>query len=179
MQVDSEGWLSGARQLPTDRYNERPPHTRISLVVIHFISLPPCHFGGHYVDDLFLGRLDPDAHPYFKDLAGAELSTHLFLNRQGQLTQYVSFLKRAWHAGRSSYRGQKECNDYSIGIELEGCEYCAYTREQYAVLKEVLAALRQTYPDIGDHLAGHNEVAPGRKVDPGPHFNWQLFRNHA
>ncbi|MCR5537532.1 MAG: 1,6-anhydro-N-acetylmuramyl-L-alanine amidase AmpD [Succinivibrio sp.] len=179
MQIDQDGWLCEARHLPTRNFNARPPHTKISLVVIHFISLPPCHFGGSYVDELFLGTLDPNAHPYFRDLAGAELSTHLFINRQGQITQYVSFLYRAWHAGRSSYHGQKECNDYSIGIELEGCEYCAYTKEQYRVLKDVLEVLRKTYPEIGDNLAGHNEVAPGRKVDPGPYFNWKLFRNQA
>ena len=179
MQISKDGWLLEARRLPTTHFNDRPEHTRISLVVIHFISLPPCHFGGPYVDELFLGTLDPNAHPYFRPLKDAELSTHLFINRQGQITQYVSFLKRAWHAGRSSYRGKKECNDYSIGIELEGCEYCAYTKEQYAVLQEVIAVLKSTYPEIGDNLAGHNEIAPLRKVDPGPYFNWKLFRNQA
>ncbi len=171
------GWLSGVRQvpLPPDRFNQRPAG-EISLVVIHSISLPPNHFGGTFVDDLFTGCLDPDAHPYFRPIAGQELSTHLFINRQGRVTQYVSFLDRAWHAGRSSFRGQKECNDYSIGIELEGGDYCAYTLEQYAALKEVLRALIKAYPAIGDRIAGHNEVAPGRKTDPGPHFNWDALR---
>lgn len=172
-----DGWLDCARRVPTRRYGRRPPDTRISLIVIHCIALPPLHFGGHFVDDLFLGRLDPEAHPYFKDIYQLEVSTHLFINRQGQITQYVSFLDRAWHAGRSSYNGRKECNDYSVGIELEGCDYCAYTTEQYESLKLAVDALRKAYPEIGDNIAGHNEVAPTRKTDPGPHFNWRLFRN--
>ncbi len=179
MQIDEAGWLQGVRQLRTSHFNERPEGSRISLIVIHYISLPPGHFGGHYVDDLFMGTLKADDHPYFRDLCGAELSTHLFISRLGTVTQYVSFLKRAWHAGRSSYRGHKECNDYSIGIELEGSSYCAYTREQYAALSEVVDVLRQTYPDIGDNIAGHSEIAPGRKEDPGPHFNWTLFRRNS
>ena len=168
--------MQGVRHIPTSRYNHRPDGTVISLIVIHYISLPPNCFGGHYVDDLFTGDLDENAHPYFKGLSSFECSSHLFINRKGLITQYVSFDERAWHAGRSSYNGHKECNDYSIGIELEGCSYCAYTNEQYKALKECVNALKKTYPAVGNNLAGHSEVAPGRKQDPGPFFDWSLFR---
>lgn len=168
--------MQGIRHLPTSRFNHRPAGTEISLIVIHYISLPPNLFGGHYVDDLFLGTLDESAHPYFRGLASFECSTHLFIDRKGRITQYVSFLERAWHAGRSSFCDHKECNDFSIGIELEGCSYCAYTNEQYQALDRCVAALKQAYPAIGDNLAGHSEVAPGRKEDPGPYFNWQRYR---
>ncbi len=174
------GWLSSTdsivRQVPTKRFGSRPSGTIISLIVIHFISLPPKRFGGHYVDNLFTGNLDENAHPYFKDVAPLEVSTHLFINRKGQITQFVSFLDRAWHAGRSSYNGHKECNDYSIGIELEGCEDCEYTIEQYKTLKEVVTLLKDTYKEIGNNIAGHDEVAPGRKTDPGPLFDWSSIR---
>ncbi len=174
------GWLYSdtqcVRQVPVSRFGKRPVGTEISLIVIHCISLPPKQFGGRYVDDIFIGCLDPDAHPYFKDVAGLEVSTHLFIDRKGQITQYVSFLDRAWHAGRSSYNGHKECNDYSIGIELEGCDDCEYTREQYKNLKEIVSLLKKTYPGIGNNIAGHNEVAPGRKTDPGPFFDWSSIR---
>ncbi|SFS41417.1 AmpD protein [Succinivibrio dextrinosolvens] len=174
------GWLYSddinIRKVPVDRFGKRPEGIKISLIVIHCISLPPRQFGGPYVDDIFKGTLDPDAHPYFKEVAHLEVSTHLFINRQGVITQYVSFLDRAWHAGRSSYNGHKECNDYSIGIELEGCDDLEYTIEQYSTLKEVIAVLKETYPDIGNNIAGHNEVAPGRKTDPGKFFDWSQIR---
>ncbi len=171
-----QGWLQGVRHLPTQRFNKRPEGTEISLIVIHGISLPPNHFGGSYVDDLFLGRLDPKEHPYFEKIFNLEVSTHLFISREGVITQYVSFLDRAWHAGRSSYLGHKECNDYSVGIELEGCDYCAYTTKQYTSLKEAVDALKAAYPKIGSNIAGHCEVAPGRKTDPGTYFNWKAVR---
>ncbi len=171
-----DGWMQGVRHLPTSRFNHRPLGTSISLIVIHYISLPPNVFGGHFVDDLFLGRLDEDAHPYFKGLRDFECSTHLFISRTGQITQYVSFEERAWHAGRSEYRGHKGCNDYSIGIELEGCSYCAYTNEQYEALDECIKSLKENYPEISNNIAGHNEVAPDRKQDPGPFFNWKRYR---
>lgn len=172
------GWLqAGAegdprvRQVATRNFNQRPQH-EISLVVLHGISLPPDHFGGPYVDQLFTKSLDPKAHPYFANLYQQELSTHLFINRQGEITQYVSFLDRAWHAGRSAYQGQKECNDFGIGIELEGTDTQEYTEAQYHVLRQVLAVLQATYPDIGERVASHSEVAPGRKTDPGPYFDY-------
>lgn len=168
------GWLSGSnvRQVPTKNFNKRP-EGEISMVVIHCIALPPKKYGGPHVDELFTMSLDPNADPYFKDLAGVELSTHLFINREGLITQYVSFLDRAWHAGRSSYQGKLECNDFGIGIELEGSDDDYYTDEQYEALNEVLDLLYATYPDIKDRVASHSEVAPSRKTDPGPYFDYK------
>lgn len=167
------GWLNGpqVRQVPTKHFNSRPTG-EISLIVLHGISLPPHHFGGPYVDDLFIGALDPSIDPYFEGIYQSELSTHLFINRQGRVTQYVSFLDRAWHAGRSSYQGQKECNDFGIGIELEGTDECEYTAVQYQILKDIVKLLQHTYPDIKERIASHSEVAPGRKTDPGPYFDY-------
>lgn len=166
------GWLQGIRQVPTCRYGSRPQPLEISLIVIHGISLPSGSFGGPYIDALFTHTLDPKAHPYFAGIADLEVSTHLLIRRDGSITQYVSFLDRAWHAGRSAYKGQAECNDYSVGIELEGTDTEAYTKAQYQSLKAVIAALRAEYPDIGSRIAGHCEVAPLRKTDPGPAFDW-------
>lgn len=173
------GWLQRdcasdpqLRQVPTKNFNQRPQH-EISLVVLHGISLPPRKFGGPYVDQLFTLSLDPKVDPYFEGIYKQELSTHLFINRHGVITQYVSFLDRAWHAGRSSYQGQKECNDFGIGIELEGTDDQPYTDEQYQVLRELLPVLQEAYPDIGERVASHSEVAPGRKTDPGPFFSYQ------
>lgn len=172
------GWIEGVRQVPVSRFNKRPAPLEISLIVIHCISLPPKQFGGPYVDDIFTGTLDPNAHPYFKDVAPLEVSTHLFINRAGNITQYVSFLDRAWHAGRSSYNGHKECNDYSIGIELEGCDDSTYTNIQYERLNEVISLLKNTYPGIGNNITGHSDIAPGRKTDPGPFFEWERINNN-
>lgn len=172
------GWMQGVRKLPTSRFSARPAGVKIFLIVIHYISLPPNSFGNHYVDDLFTGKLDESVHPYFKGLSSFECSSHLFINRLGQITQYVSFDDKAWHAGRSEYHGHKECNDFSIGIELEGCSYCAYTNEQYVALDACIKALQQAYPEIKNNIAGHNEVAPLRKEDPGPYFNWSRYRKN-
>lgn len=167
------------RQVPTPNFNQRPAH-EISLIVIHCIALPPHHYGGPYIDHLFTKSLDPKVDPYFEGIYQQELSTHLFINRQGQITQYVSFLDRAWHAGRSSYFGHVECNDYGIGIELEGADDDVYTDEQYARLNEVIQLLKRTYPDIQDHIASHSEVAPARKTDPGKLFDYARigYPNH-
>lgn len=171
------GWLHGVRQCPTRRYNSRPAGTRISLVVIHCIALPPGVYGGPFVDWAFLGRLDPAAHPYFARVAALSISAHLFVNRRGRITQYVSFLDRAWHAGRSTYAGRPECNDYSVGIELEGGDDDGYEPAQYAALRGILPALARAYPGIGNRIAAHSEVAPGRKTDPGPGFTWAEILN--
>lgn len=167
------GWLSGpkVRQVPTKNFNRRP-QGEISLIVLHCIALPPHHYGGPYVDDLFIGNLDPKVDPYFEGIYQCELSSHLFINRHGVVTQYVSFLDRAYHAGRSSYQGQAECNDFGIGIELEGSDDSYYTDEQYQILNEIIKLLVATYPDIKDRIASHSEVAPGRKSDPGPFFDY-------
>lgn len=166
------GWLDGVRQVPCANFGPRPRPLEISLIVLHGISLPPGQFGGPYIDDLFLNTLDPAAHPYFASIQGLEVSTHVFINRAGRITQYVSFFDRAWHAGRSSFRGHKECNDYAVGIELEGTDFMTYTPAQYASLRQVIGALRCAYPAIGGNIAGHSAVAPQRKSDPGPAFDW-------
>jgi len=175
--VGEDGWLSHAVRCPSPNCNDRPEGTAISLVVVHNISLPPGEFGGPYISQLFTNRLDPQAHPYFAGIARLQVSAHLLLRRDGSLVQYVPFDRRAWHAGQSSYRGRENCNDFSIGIELEGTDDVPYTDTQYAILNAVVRVLRVTYPAIGDNMAGHADIAPGRKTDPGPVFDWQRFRS--
>ncbi len=170
------GWLEGVRQVPLNRYGERQKPLDLSLVVIHSISLPPNHFGGPFIDAIFTGTLDPLKHPFFAQVYKLEVSTHIFIDRFGKISQYVSFLDRAWHAGRSCFNGRKECNEYAIGIELEGCDYCSYTIEQYKSLDEVLDAIYKAYPKTLGNIVGHNEIAPTRKTDPGPYFNWSRYR---
>ena len=171
--VDESHRLPAARELASPHYDARPDPDDISLVVIHNISLPPGQFGGHWIDDLFLGRLDPEAHPYFRDIAALRVSSHLCVFRSGAVTQYVPFNQRAWHAGVSQWQGRERCNDFSIGIELEGSDDKAFAPAQYHSLVQVLLALFARYPRLGSRkLAGHSDIAPGRKTDPGPHFNW-------
>jgi len=149
----------------------------IDLLVLHNISLPPGEFGGPWIDQLFLNRLDPAAHPYFAEIAHLRVSAHLLIRRDGSLTQYVPFHRRAWHAGVSSFQGREGCNDFSIGIELEGSDHQPFAPAQYEVLAPVVAALRSAYPAITpDRIVGHSDIAPGRKSDPGPCFDWQRLR---
>lgn len=171
-----DGCLQGARQIPSPNFNQRPENTPIQLVVIHNISLPPSQFGGGYIEQFFQNQLDWKQHPYFKTIEGMQVSTHLLILRTGEVLQFVNFKDRAWHAGRSSYLGYPECNDYSIGIELEGSDDTDFEAIQYAVLVEVVKTLQQAYPKIGSHIAGHSDIAPKRKTDPGPHFQWAEFR---
>ncbi|WP_326517954.1 1,6-anhydro-N-acetylmuramyl-L-alanine amidase AmpD [Acinetobacter sp. CAAS 2-6] len=170
------GQLLGARFVPSPNFNDRSAHTEIQLVVIHNISLPPSQFGGGYIEKFFQNQLDWQAHPYFQTIEGMQVSAHLLILRSGEVLQFVNFNDRAWHAGRSSYLGKKECNDYSIGIELEGSDDQPFESVQYAVLAQVVASLQQAYPKIQQHLAGHSDIAPGRKTDPGPYFDWHYFR---
>ena len=170
------GQLLGARFVPSPNFNDRPAHTEIQLVVIHNISLPPSQFGGGYIEQFFQNQLDWQAHPYFQTIEGMQVSAHLLILRSGEVLQFVNFNDRAWHAGRSSYLGKKECNDYSIGIELEGSDDQPFESVQYAVLAQVVASLQQAYPKIQQHLAGHSDIAPRRKTDPGPYFDWHYFR---
>lgn len=171
MHVDDGGWLAGASRCPSPNCNDRPDD-EISLVVIHGISLPPGEFGGSHIEELFSNRLSPDKHPYFATVYQLQVSAHLLVRRDGGIIQFVPFGKRAWHAGRSSFLGRENCNDYSIGIELEGTDDIPYTDAQYASLCGILRALQRRYPAIGQHIAGHSDVAPGRKTDPGPAFDW-------
>ena len=155
-------------------YDDRPPGEKISLVVIHNISLPPGEYGGPYIDDLFMGRLDPAAHPYFKEIEGLRVSSHYLIRRNGTLVEYVPPEKRAWHAGVSSWKGREKCNDFSIGIELEGSDDVPFAEPQYATLAKLVQELRSRFGALD--FAGHSDIAPGRKSDPGPWFDWARFR---
>jgi AmpD protein len=171
------GWLTGARWAPSPNCDLRPPGTPVDLLVIHGISLPPGEFGGQWIDDLFQNRLNPDAHPYFPGIAHLRVSAHFLIRRDGDLIQYVPLTRRAWHAGRSCFRGRPECNDFSVGIELEGADDIPYTDRQYQVLAETIDAVIQRYPLITpERIAGHSDIAPGRKTDPGPAFDWDRLR---
>ena len=170
------GWLLGARQLLSPHQNERP-HGEVSLLVVHGISLPPGKFGGPWIDDLFLGQLDPQAHPYFAEIANLQVSAHCLIRRDGEVVQYVSFDARAWHAGVSSFAGRSACNDFAVGIELEGMDTSGYTKAQYLSLAAVTRTLLDHYPQLtSDRIVGHSDIAPGRKTDPGEGFDWPLYR---
>ncbi len=171
-----DGVLIGATQIASPNFNVRPDGTDIQLIVIHNISLPPSQFGGGYIQQFFQNKLDWSLHPYFQTIEGMQVSAHLLILRTGEVIQFVNFNERSWHAGRSSYLAQKECNDYSIGIELEGSDDLPFEKEQYQSLVNVVQTLQQAYPKIQNHIAGHSDIAPKRKTDPGPFFDWQLFR---
>lgn len=175
--ITDDHWLQPARHCPSPNHNERPPGTAVSLVVVHGISLPPGEFGGPYIDDLFCNRLDASMHPYFATLAGLEVSSHLLIRRDGELVQYVPFDRRAWHAGRSHYAGRDNCNDFSVGIELEGTDDMPYAEAQYRQLAAVIAVLEARYPACRGACVGHSDIAPGRKTDPGPAFDWQYLQH--
>ena len=164
------GWLPGVRRILSPNHDERPADEVVRLVVIHAISLPPGEFGGSGIIDLFTNRLDPGAHRYFREIQGLRVSSHFLVRRGGALIQFVPCTQRAWHAGVSNWMGRANCNDFSIGIELEGCDQLAFEDAQYLTLNRLLAQLRRRYPI--EALAGHSDIAPGRKTDPGPHFDW-------
>ena len=171
------GLLLGARQVLTDHFDERPAGAGLELIVIHNISLPPDEFGGPWIDRLFTGHLPRDVHPFFATIPPGRVSTHLLLRRDGELVQYVPFVNRAWHAGRSAYRSRAECNDYSVGIELEGTDDLPFEEIQYERLTAVIRALLAAYPSLSrDHITGHSDIAAGRKTDPGPAFDWARVR---
>jgi AmpD protein len=173
----NSGRLSGAQWVPSPNYDERPEGAQAQLIVIHCISLPPGHFGGGEVAALFCNRLDPQAHPYFADLESLRVSAHFLIDRRGELTQFVDCGHRAWHAGQSSYCGRQRCNDFSIGIELEGTEHMPYENAQYLTLVALIAALRLRYPTLAQApVVGHSDIAPGRKSDPGRSFDWARLR---
>lgn len=175
--VDKEGWLSGVRRTPSPNQDARPDGASIELVVVHGISLPPGEFGGPWIERFFTNALPPGAHPYFAEVHDRRVSAHLLIRRDGELVQFVPFSRRAWHAGESSWCGRADCNDFSIGIELEGADDIPYTEAQYAALAAVLHALRATYPGIGaGAITGHADIAPGRKTDPGEAFDWGRVR---
>ena len=176
MQIKN-GWLKSASEVPSPNVDRRPDSADISLLVIHNISLPPNQFGGGYIEQFFSNCLDPGADDYFATICDLRVSSHLLIDRLGNITQFAPFTVRAWHAGVSNFDGRENCNDFSIGIEMEGADNIAYTDTQYKVLAEVTAALCREYPLItADRIVGHSDIAPGRKTDPGEAFDWQRYR---
>lgn len=174
--IPPDGIMPAARWCPSPNHDARPPGTVIDLLVIHGISLPPGEFGGPWIEALFTNRLDSSAHPYFASIHRLKVSAHLLIRRDGTLIQFVPFGRRAWHAGRSRFEDRDNCNDFSIGIELEGTDEQPYDERQYPVLSEVVRSLQHHYPDITDQrITSHAAIAPGRKTDPGPGFDWQRF----
>lgn len=179
--IIQEHWLSSARRCISPFHDQRPDPDDISLLVIHGISLPPERFGGPYIDQLFTGQLDYEADPYFAGLRDLQVSSHLLIRRDGNIVQYVPFDQRAWHAGKSVYQGRNRCNDFAIGIELEGTDHCPYLELQYQVLAKISAVLVNVYPRLGQEqpwgrIVGHQDIAPVRKTDPGPAFDWARYR---
>ena len=170
----SEGWLQGCEHIPSPNYGERPAGATVELVVVHNISLPPGEFGGPHVAELFTNTLDPQGHPYFEEIADLRVSAHFLIRRDGHVIQFVSTKDVAWHAGVSQWRNREKCNEFSLGIELEGTDTHLYTQEQYARLEEIILKCRTAHPDIEeDAIVGHSDIAPGRKTDPGESFDWQ------
>jgi N-acetyl-anhydromuramoyl-L-alanine amidase len=171
------GLLTGVRQVLSPHCDARPAGAVPRLLVVHGISLPPGEFGGPWIDRLFTGSLPPEAHPYFKEIEGLKASAHALIRRDGQIVQYVPFGERAWHAGQSEYRGVSGCNDFSIGVELEGTDDTPYTDAQYAALAALTKTLLDAYPSLSaEHIVGHADIAPGRKTDPWDTFDWKRFR---
>lgn len=178
MKVDTtSGLLKEARYLPSDNHDDRPDGMTIDVLVIHAISMPPGEYGGGDIERLFGNTLDFEGHPFYMTIAGLRVSAHLLIRRDGEVVQFVPFTQRAWHAGVSQFDGRARVNDFSIGIELEGSDHAPFEEEQYRSLIEVTRALQNAYPGIAaKRIVGHSDIAPGRKTDPGPHFNWRRFR---
>ncbi|EKX94379.1 protein AmpD [Aggregatibacter actinomycetemcomitans Y4] len=171
-----DGWLLDERRVLSPHFDQRPDPQDISLLIIHYISLPPEQFGGGYIDDFFQGKLDAQAHPYFQEISLLRVSAHCLIERTGRITQYVSFNDRAWHAGLSYFEGREKCNDFAIGIELEGSNEQPFTTQQYDTLQRLTRQIMQAYPRITkERIVGHCDVSPGRKIDPGQYFDWQRY----
>ncbi len=171
------GWWPQARWLPSPHWDARPPGVAVDLLVIHNISLPPGQFDGDHIGALFLGRLDLTQHAYFATLAGLRVSAHFLIRRDGAVVQFVGTDRRAWHAGQSHWAGRDRCNDFSIGIELEGTDHMPYEEAQYLALVSLVTALRRRYGLPVERIVGHEDIAPQRKTDPGPAFDWSRFRH--
>ncbi|MGF7453715.1 1,6-anhydro-N-acetylmuramyl-L-alanine amidase AmpD [Pasteurella bettyae] len=173
-----DGWITRVRKVVSPHFDKRPDNQDISLLVIHYISLPPEQFGGGYIEDFFQGRLDPMGHPYFAEIHQVRVSAHCLIDRNGRITQFVNFNDRAWHAGISSFEGREKCNDFSIGIELEGSNTQPFTESQYQSLAKLTKQIQKTYPQITtNRIVGHSDIAPGRKIDPGQYFDWSKYFN--
>jgi AmpD protein len=177
IEISAEGFISAARQVASSNCDARPDGVPVELIVIHAISLPPGEFGGDAIEALFTNCLDPAAHPYFREIHALRVSAHVLIRRGGELVQFVPLNARAWHAGVSVWRGRSGCNDFSIGIELEGCDTAAFTEAQYGVLNQLLVIMPKAYPVLD--VVGHSDIAPGRKTDPGPCFDWSRVKKMA
>lgn len=175
LKINSQGMASGAHYIASPNHDARPDGSDISMVVIHNISLPPQQYGGNGVIELFTNQLDPETHPYYREIYQLKVSSHFFIRRDGSLIQFVPCSQRAWHAGASSWQGRERCNDFSVGIELEGSDHEAFEAAQYDTLSDLLAALKAQY-NI-QHVVGHSDIAPGRKTDPGPYFDWSEVKS--
>ncbi|MDP1757291.1 MAG: 1,6-anhydro-N-acetylmuramyl-L-alanine amidase AmpD [Pseudohongiella sp.] len=175
--MSSDHWMQGVRRVESPNCSERPVGRPVDMLVIHNISLPPGEFGGGWIDHLFTNQLDATAHSYFAGIAHLRVSAHILIARDGAMTQFVPFNRKAWHAGQSCFAGEENCYDFSIGIELEGCDDKPFTEEQYKALSELTEFLRGCYPAISaDRVVGHSDIAPQRKTDPGPCFDWHRYR---
>lgn len=176
--AEQDGWLASATICTSPNFNQRPPGVEVSLLVIHNISLPPGQFGGGHIETFFCNKLNPALHPYFETIKTLQVSSHLLIDRQGAVVQFVNLFHRAWHAGKSEFEGCSECNDFSLGIELEGDDNTPYTAEQYQSLVALTREIRQLFPSITkDRITGHSDIAPDRKTDPGPAFDWARYLN--
>ncbi|HUX90274.1 MAG TPA: 1,6-anhydro-N-acetylmuramyl-L-alanine amidase AmpD [Gallionellaceae bacterium] len=174
MKIDTNGWLSGVRRIASPNYDRRPPGTKIDLLVIHNISLPPDQFGSLSIVKFFTNQLDVDEHPYYAQLKGVKVSSHFLIRRDGQIVQFVPCRGRAWHAGVSDWQGRARCNDFSLGVELEGSDFVPFTDLQYSALARLTRRLQRAYPIRS--IAGHSDIAPVRKTDPGPYFDWPRYQ---
>lgn len=168
--INKTGFLKAAKRINSPNFDERPAHTLINMIVIHNISLPPSQYGGDGIVQLFTNQLNPNEHPYYAEIYTRKVSAHFLIRRDGEVIQFVSCLNRAWHAGVSNWQGREGCNDFSIGIELEGSDFEAFEPKQYQTLIALVKKLKQAYPI--EHIVGHSDIAPGRKSDPGPFFDW-------
>lgn len=171
IEIDALGWAAGVKRIESPNHDERPADEAVTLAVVHAISLPPDQFGGPGVIQLFRNTLNPTEHPYYQEIAHLRVSAHFLVRRDGELIQFVPTTRRAWHAGESCWRGRSRCNDFSVGIELEGCDTQAFEEIQYSVLSALLAGLARRHPIVS--VMAHSEIAPGRKTDPGPRFRWE------
>ena len=175
--INQGGWLEQSNKIPSPNFDDRPKNTEIKLIVIHNISLPPENFNPSNIEKLFLNKLDFDSHEYFKEIRDLKVSSHFLIDREGQITQFVSVYKRAWHAGKSNFENEDNCNDFSIGIEMIGSDNSIFENKQYASLKKLIKSLKKVFPKIlEDNIVGHSDIAPGRKTDPGPFFDWTKIR---
>lgn len=175
IEIDASGLANVAQWIASPNHDARPPSTIVDMLVIHNISLPPQQYGGQGIMQLFTNQLDPQAHPYYAEIAHLKVSSHFLIRRRGELIQFVSCEQRSWHAGLSQWQGRERCNDFSIGIELEGSDIDTFEHPQYVTLKSLIKALQKRYPI--QHIVGHSDIAPGRKTDPGPYFDWQRLQD--